>query len=96
MSEPVIETRYTVESYFALVTSGDLLPEERVQLLEGVIVAEPPQNPRHASGITRVLAALRDAIGKTGCHPRAIAVHRRSVLRPGTGCCRRAGTRGGL
>lgn len=58
------ETRYTVDSYFALVESGDLLPDDRVELLEGVIVAEPLQNPPHASGTTRVSTTLRKAIGE--------------------------------
>jgi Uma2 family endonuclease len=54
-------TGYSVENYFRLVTTGELAPNDRVELLEGVIVAEPPQEPRHASAITR-LDALRKAI----------------------------------
>lgn len=59
-----VEPLYTVDSYFGLVRTGALDPDDRVELLEGVIVAEPPQNPRHASGITRVDAALRAAVGQ--------------------------------
>jgi len=58
------ETRYTSDRYFQLVDEGLLRPDDRVELLEGVIVAMAPQNPRHASAITRVQAALADAIGK--------------------------------
>jgi len=58
------ETRYTSDRYFHLVDEGLLRPDDRVELLEGVIVAVAPQNPRHASAITRVQAALADAIGK--------------------------------
>ena len=43
------EARYTSERYFALVSEGVLQPDDRVELLEGVIVAMAPQNPRHAS-----------------------------------------------
>jgi Uma2 family endonuclease len=55
--------RYTVESYFALARSGTLAPEDHTELLEGVIVAEPAQEPPHASGTTRVQRALQAAIG---------------------------------
>ena len=58
------ERRYTVERYLALVEAGTLGPNDRVELLEGVIVAMPPQNPPHAAAIRRIDAALRDAIGK--------------------------------
>jgi len=58
------ETRYTSERYFALVDAGVLHPDDRVELLEGVIVAMPPQNPRHAAATTQADDALRDAVGK--------------------------------
>lgn len=58
------EARYTVEQYFGLVTTGELHPDDRVELLEGVIVAMVPQNPKHASGTTLVYSALREAIGR--------------------------------
>jgi Uma2 family endonuclease len=59
-----VEPRYTAERYLELVQAGVLGPEDRVELLEGVIVAMVPQNPRHAAAIGRVDDALRDAIGK--------------------------------
>ena len=59
-----VEAGYTVEAYFDLVRSGELSVEDHVELLEGVIVAMSPQNPRHASATTRVQEALREAIGK--------------------------------
>lgn len=65
MAQPApAESRYTSESYFALVDAGLLRADDRVELLEGVIVAMSPQNPRHASATTRVSDALRDALGK--------------------------------
>ena len=39
------EARYTAARYFALVDEGVLGPDDRVELLEGVIVAMSPQNP---------------------------------------------------
>jgi Uma2 family endonuclease len=54
---------YTTQRYLGLVEGGVLGPDDRVELLEGVIVAIPPQNPQHAAAIGRVDDALRNAIG---------------------------------
>lgn len=56
------EARYTSQAYFSLVETGDLHADDRVELLEGVIVAMSPQNPRHASATTRIDTALRQAV----------------------------------
>ena len=64
MAQETDPTRYSVQEYFDLVTRGVLQPDDRVELLEGVIVAEPPMDPPHASGITRVDRALRRALGE--------------------------------
>lgn len=58
-----LDPRYTVESYFGLVHSGALNPDDHVELLDGLIVAMPPQDPEHASAIGRVEDALRAAVG---------------------------------
>jgi Uma2 family endonuclease len=63
MAHKMDPARYTVEQYFDLVTQGVLQPDDRVELLEGVIVAEPPMDPPHASGTTRVDTALRRVLG---------------------------------
>ena len=63
MSHPAVSSaRHTVESYFALAEKGVLTPDDRVELLEGVIVAMSPHTPRHAWAITQVAEALRRAI----------------------------------
>lgn len=56
--------RYTVERYFALVDEGVLEPDDRVELLEGVIVAMAPSNPPHASVTGRVGDAVRAVAGR--------------------------------
>jgi Uma2 family endonuclease len=56
------ETRYTVERYFELVETGVLHPDDRVELLEGVIVAMSPQSPRHASTTRRISRVLTNLI----------------------------------
>jgi len=58
--EPVV--RYTVERYSRLVEEGVLSPDERVELLEGVIVGMAPHSPRHAAGISCAGQALRVAL----------------------------------
>jgi hypothetical protein len=54
---------FTAERYFALVDEGLLQEDDRVELLEGVVVATAPQNTPHASGVARVTQALTTAIG---------------------------------
>ena len=59
-AEPAV--RYTVECYSRLVEEGVLSPDERVELLEGVIVGMAPHSPRHAGGISKTAHALRVAV----------------------------------
>jgi Uma2 family endonuclease len=54
---------FTVERYFRLVDDGVLQEDDRVELLEGVVVAMAPQNTPHASGVARVTRALIQALG---------------------------------
>jgi Uma2 family endonuclease len=61
------DQRFTVERYFALAEQGVLEPDDRVELLEGVVVAVSPRSGRHDAGIHLVLEALRGALG-----PRAV------------------------
>ncbi len=56
--------RYTVHRYLGLVDEGILRPDDPVELLEGLIVAEPPANPPHASATRRISEALRTAVGE--------------------------------
>jgi len=57
------EPRYTCHDYFRLVSAGVVRPDDRIELLEGVIVAMSPQNPLHASVTAQVSDALHEAIG---------------------------------
>jgi len=64
MPDPGLSTlRRTGEEYFRLVEAGILGPDDRVELLDGVIVGVSPQNPRHASALRRAQLALEAAIG---------------------------------
>jgi Uma2 family endonuclease len=54
---------YTADEYLGLVDEGVLGADDRVELLEGVIVVREPQNPRHASGVWRAHRVLERAVG---------------------------------
>jgi Uma2 family endonuclease len=54
---------YTADEYLGLVDEGVLGEDDHTELLEGVIVAGEPQNPPHASGVTRVQRTLERAVG---------------------------------
>jgi len=76
-SESSQDTRYTVDRYLALFDEGVLDRDDRVELLEGVVVGMAPSNPRHAAAVSMVMRALIGAIG-----PRA-AVRVQSSFRAG-------------
>ncbi|TMA52883.1 MAG: Uma2 family endonuclease [Deltaproteobacteria bacterium] len=61
------EARYTTSRYFALPAEGILTAADRVELLEGLIVAIALESPRHAAGIRCASEALSGAVG-----PRAV------------------------
>ena len=56
--------RYTVDRYLALVADGVLGSGDHVELLDGLIVTDPPARPPHATAVGRVADALRRAIGE--------------------------------
>lgn len=61
---PGLPARCTADEFFALVGRGMLDPDDRVELLEGVVVAMASENPWHASGVRLVSAALARAVGE--------------------------------
>ena len=61
MSTPSQPDRIDVARYYALADCGLVSPDERIELLDGIIVAMPPQSPLHAAGVYRVEQALRSA-----------------------------------
>jgi Uma2 family endonuclease len=56
-------TRLDAEQYFALVARGDLRPDDRVELLEGVVVSMAAQGSPHANAISRITALLVPLVG---------------------------------
>lgn len=55
---------YTADEYLGLAEAGVLHEDDHVELLEGVLVAGEPQNPPHASAVSRVQRALDRALGR--------------------------------
>jgi Uma2 family endonuclease len=49
---------FTVDEYYRMAEVGILHPDERVELIEGVIVQMPPIGPRHAFNVTRLTELL--------------------------------------
>ena len=54
---------YNVERYLELGECGILSPDDRVELLDGLIVAMAPPSPRHDAAVTRVQYALLRKLG---------------------------------
>jgi hypothetical protein len=53
LQDPVVPTRWTAAQYLRLVDEGVLAPDDRVELLEGVIVSMAPQNVPNAARVVR-------------------------------------------
>ena len=78
------DPRMTIDEYLALVDQGLLEPDDRVELLEGVVVAMAPPDPPHCGVTDQVAAALRRAVG-TKAHVREekpLALGRYSLPEP--------------
>lgn len=59
-------TRLDAEQYAALVTEGVLCREDRVELLEGVVVSMAVQGSPHANAVARINAILVPLVGTRG------------------------------
>jgi len=74
----------SVERYFGLVEAGVFTDDDRVELLEGVVVAMTPSNPPHDSSVTRATFALQRAVAERAVvRPQcSLIAGRQSVLEP--------------
>ncbi|HLT47219.1 MAG TPA: Uma2 family endonuclease [Rubricoccaceae bacterium] len=54
VSDEPRERLFTVDEYYAMARAGILGPEDRVELIEGRIVAMSPIGHRHASSVSRL------------------------------------------
>jgi Uma2 family endonuclease len=64
LTDPAVPERWTVDAYVRLVPDGVLGPDDRVELLEGVIVSMAPQNLPHMAGVGRITQSLTEALGR--------------------------------
>ena len=84
LPDEAADPRMTVDEYLALFERGLLGPDDRVELLDGVVVAMAPPNPPHCGNTERVVRALRQAVG-TRAHVREekpLIVGRHSLPEP--------------
>jgi Uma2 family endonuclease len=80
----LIRRRFTVEEYYRLLEADILHEDERVELIEGEIVAMSPMKPRHANTIINatnrlVPLVIPDAVVSVQC---PIQVGTRSLPEP--------------
>jgi len=54
------------DEYFALVDAGMLAPDDRTELLRGLIVSMSPQQPRHAATVWWISGRLTALVGDRG------------------------------
>jgi Uma2 family endonuclease len=62
--DPAVPARWTTEQFLRLVDEGVLGPDDKVELLEGVIVAMAPSNVGHDGALGLVSQALFRAVGE--------------------------------
>jgi len=55
--------RWTRQEYDRMIEAGVLTPEDRVELIDGEILAMTPQGSAHATGVSLAQEALRTALG---------------------------------
>lgn len=56
---------FTVDEYYKMAEVGILRPDERVQLIEGIIVQMPAIGPRHAYNVNRITRLFLVAVGES-------------------------------
>lgn len=62
-ADPIILRRFTVRDYYAMADAGILDSDERVELLDGKVVAMSPIGARHANRVDRLAAWLLGILG---------------------------------
>jgi Uma2 family endonuclease len=76
-SQGVQPRPFTVDEYYRMGKAGIFHPDERVELIDGLIIRMPPQGPLHAATVARILACLLALIAPengTVCIERPIAL----------------------
>lgn len=63
MAGAVLRRRFTVDDYYRMADAGILSDRDRVELIDGEVVAMSPIGPRHAACLSRATRALVVAVG---------------------------------
>ena len=76
--------RLTAERFLSLVREGVLSERDRVELLNGVVVAMAPSNPRHAAAVAKAAEVLQSSLrGRAAVRCQlALVLGERSVPEP--------------
>ncbi|MBW4699171.1 MAG: Uma2 family endonuclease [Aphanocapsa lilacina HA4352-LM1] len=53
---------FTVDEYYRMGKAGIFQPDERLELIDGIVINMPPQGPLHAATVRRILAYLSACI----------------------------------
>ncbi|MFO7536845.1 MAG: Uma2 family endonuclease [Chloroflexota bacterium] len=61
---PVRKRLFTVDEYYRMAQTGILSPSDRVELIQGEIVAMSPIGPRHASIVSRLIHLFQPRVGE--------------------------------
>ena len=64
MKEAVLRRKFTVEEYHRMHAAGILTEDDRVELLEGEILAMAPISSRHAACVNNLARIFQEKLGK--------------------------------
>lgn len=72
--------RFTVDEYYAMAEAGILTEDDRVELIDGVIIEMPPLGSRHIGGVNGFTRELSATVGRRA----VVQVHSSVRLDDGT------------
>ncbi len=73
-----VQHKLTVEAYYDLARTGHLGEDDRVELIDGVIIEMAPIGPDHVTAVNRLTRLLVLAVGEAG----VVSVQNTVTLRP--------------
>lgn len=62
-TSPIRTRRFTRVEYDRMIECGIFAPDDRIELIAGLLICKEPQDPSHANGTRRVTEVLRRAFG---------------------------------
>src|SRR5262249_23990341 len=83
MSVQLVHHRFTIDDYHAMAAAGVLKPDDRVELIEGVILDMTPIGSRHAAAVDSLIRLAHHGLRKPGHRPCARFCASTSTPSPG-------------